>query len=222
MTVRAPAQRSTIVLKEAGYSYSPVSWQQESKQAYKAAELESVQDLNESIVELDGVLTEMHEQSNQVTLHPVEDGTSVSDNVRPEPVNLIVRAISSTTPPDGDSDPYRDFEIWEQLVTLAKEGTELDVYTGMVAYKNMVISNVRTERSAATGQSVRPMITFRELVKADTVTITVPNLPQRGGGAGASRSVEETGKQEAEELSDSERESHLREFGRKGITLFGG
>jgi hypothetical protein len=50
------------------------------------------------IVELDASLSETHSMSAEVTNHPVEEGSEISDHIRKQPDSIQISGVVSNTP----------------------------------------------------------------------------------------------------------------------------
>lgn len=67
---------------------------------------------------LDAVISELHSMSSDVTRHPVEEGTDVTDHIRPEPIEISLECKVTNTPiklpyshADGSSEVSRAIDV---------------------------------------------------------------------------------------------------------------
>lgn len=104
------------------------------------------------LIDIDSCLEESHTMSNQVTDHPVEEGSNISDHSRPEPDRVQLRCFVSNTPfSDGQvKTAVRAGSIsWE---TTAPEATENRGQNALLALMKMrdegalitVVTNLKT------------------------------------------------------------------------------
>jgi hypothetical protein len=126
---------------------------------------------------VDGVLRQGHERRNEVTKHPVEEGADITDNIRPEPVVVVIEGIISATPLSGAQDednPNRHIAAFDRLTKAVKERELIQIATGLAIYPKMAIESFSAPRDPKTGVDLYFTITAREVVFAVTQTTTVP------------------------------------------------
>ena len=158
-----------------------------------------------SFLEFPCTLSESHSVDTQFTEHTIEDGSVITDHVRPgldqlditavvsnKPVDPLVRneiaegynnVISATVDPSPGRDNYLTedvdfvFLIFNQLRQLSREGTIIsNVGTSLRNYGSMVVTNVSAPRDMANSYSTQMDITFRQ-VELVTLQVEDGNIP---------------------------------------------
>jgi len=145
----------------------------------------------QALFTLDVSIRENHQRRSQVTRHPVEDGSEVSDHIHLQPKSVTIEGIQTDTPSglgallivpgmlDRFASTPRSVEAWQYLDKLQSEKTILDVLTGLCVYRNMVITNLNAPRSAQTGRALQFSITLEEIIIVGSATVggtdTIPD-----------------------------------------------
>lgn len=136
---------------------------------------------------LDLVETEQHDLVAEVTEHPVEDGSDVSDNVRLKPRELtFTNAIVSDTPigaiaqdesRTGASAKFSQ-DAYNRLEAIWLARNTVTVVTGLKKYENMILDRLTVPRDSKTSAALVFTAHFKEvrIVKNKRVTVAVPNL----------------------------------------------
>ncbi|VXB25326.1 putative bacteriophage protein [Burkholderia sp. 8Y] len=152
---------------------------------------------------------EVHSDEMEVTEHPVEQGTSISDHAFARPSEVIVTVGWSNSSSDTSamsqvlgaaataSPLLRKIVGAAQLVsgiaTAVSPGPQIsaigysvllkayrdrrlyNVYTGKQVYKNMLIRSLSTSTDASSENNLIVRIVFRQMLLAQTQTVTVPD-----------------------------------------------
>ena len=145
-----------------------------------------------SILQFDASIEEEHKASVDITDHPVEDGSTMSDHRLQKPREFTLTAIVTNTPPTlgaffrYDNVATRDVDTWTLLNTLTKHKSLLTVKTTLDTYENMVIKDMSVPRTAALGNSLEVTITFREIF-TEAVRCRFPSRRRRRRCTPASR-----------------------------------
>lgn len=120
----------------------------------------------------DVVVEESHEDSLQITEHPVEQGAAVNDHAYLKPPTLTIRAGSSDcTLGEGAS---RD--LYERLLKLQAEREPFDIVTGKRLYTNMLLESLTTVTDAKTEATLLISAVCRHV---NIVTTQVASVPPR-------------------------------------------
>ena len=112
----------------------------------------------------DASFSERHMVKNQWTSEPIEDGTTISDNVitgqRMLPMQVVVSSAEL-----GGVFSNRDGAAWARFVTLAqqKPPPTFKVTTTLESLRNCVIDSVGATRTATTGTSLVADLVMRQL-----------------------------------------------------------
>ena len=134
---------------------------------------------------LDASLGESHDTSGDLTDHPVEDGSVVTDHLILRPFELTITGFVTNTPTDPQLEAAA-LELANQggvstrvqatygiMLELLRLGGTLTIDTGLKTYENMILTNVSVPRGVPT-QAIRPQLKFRQVTFAYTQVIDVP------------------------------------------------
>ena len=135
------------------------------------------------VVTLDASLSENHSKSNEVTMHPVEDGSDVTDHIRVMPETLEISGIVSNHPiaflgPLAAPNPVttnnasisdRVGAAYEALRLQMDRGETVDVVTSLRKYSDMAITKMDVTRDATTGNSLAVNMSLQQIFKAKIV-----------------------------------------------------
>ncbi|WP_343724942.1 phage baseplate protein [Herbaspirillum huttiense] len=154
-------------------------------------------------------IEEVHNDEMEITDHPVERGSVISDHAFARPAEVIITAGWSNSPttigplnqltgaaasassllravigaskaisgiqamfnpgPSVTEDTYR------VILGLYNNRELFDVYTGKRIYKDMLIKSLATTTDVRTENSLILRMTLRQIIQADTQTVTVPD-----------------------------------------------
>ena len=168
-------------------------------------------------------IEEVHSDEMEITEHPVEQGTVISDHAFERPSGLVITAGWSDSPNSNvglpnqvigaaaNSSPALQAVIgaaglvsglatlysskgagsasqaaYDSLLSAKKNRVLFSIYTGKRVYKNMLIKSLATTTDAKTENSLIIRIGCRQLLMAQTQTVTVPDSanmlnPQQNG-----------------------------------------
>lgn len=107
----------------------------------------------------------------QITEHPVEQGTQISDHAFKRPCELRLQL--------GWSDAYADYAnttinaIYQQILSLQAGRIPFTVYTAKRTYQNMLVASCRVHTDARMAYTLMADITFKEVVLVATSVIAV-------------------------------------------------
>lgn len=154
-------------------------------------------------------IEEVHSDEMEITEHPVEQGTTISDHAfaRPSevvitmawsnspnssgPLNQILGAAANASPllqkvigageaingllhAFSSGDPVVK-QKYQAILKLYNDRRIFDVYTGKRVYKNMLIKSLATTTDAKTENSLILRMALKQILMAQTQTVTVPN-----------------------------------------------
>jgi hypothetical protein len=143
---------------------------------------------------LDLVVTEEHSLTSEITDHPVEKGSDISDNIRRKPRELtLTNAVVSDTPIGGiatDSsrvalrqdengqDVLPSSDAYQRLVAIWEAGNTVTVVTNLQKYDDMAIESITVPQDAKSAGGLIFTVHFKQvtIVKNNRVTVAVPNL----------------------------------------------
>lgn len=158
----------------------------------------STQDAKPStIVEFNATLSEDHNISAELTDHPVETGSTITDHYRLLPKSITINGIVSNTPLSGlnplaigaglvagvvtsvnsriSKSPAN--EAYDKIEASMKKGELLTIVTTLKTYNNMLITSFSTRRDSASGNILNATIVLREVRIAKVETISTPEKP---------------------------------------------
>lgn len=150
-------------------------------------------ELGVGFVQLDCSVSETHTDTAEITSHPVEDGSIMTDHIRKLPVQLEIRGLITNTPieylasvnakpPIFASDGFvtstpssnRVDDGYALMQLMMKNGVVMTVVTGLRNYSNMAIESLAVSREAATGNALDCIINMREVQKAKALSVDLP------------------------------------------------
>jgi hypothetical protein len=165
-------------------------------------------------VTIDATISEEHSSEADVTEHPVEQGSAITDHIRAKPRRLTLNGVISDTPltalnfDPGTTD--RPVQAWQELKRIQEQAELVDVVTSLESYYNMALESLSCTRDAQKGQALHFTASLREVIKADAQTVAAPTSPAAKPKA--------LGKQPTPPVSEAIRQSMLSKgFGFLGI-----
>lgn len=114
----------------------------------------------------DCVVEEVHEDRTQITAHPVERGSNISDHAFLLPQQLEMRIAWADY--KGGSNQHSSMK-YEQLQKLQADLEPLKVTTGKRSYKDMMIESVSVTHDEKTKNAVIAIVRLREVRFAESV-----------------------------------------------------
>jgi hypothetical protein len=130
------------------------------------------------LIEFEATIREVHTSRVQVTDHPVEDGSSVTDHSRLLPKRLQLDIVISDHPIIVNAAdvvvPDRAKRGFATLEDIQEKGEILTVRTSLRDYDNMILEEFTAPRDAATGNVLSASLSLRELITATTETVEPP------------------------------------------------
>jgi hypothetical protein len=130
-----------------------------------------------SIIQADAVIEEQHADTSEITRHPVEQGSQISDNaVDLFPEFTLVYTWSPASA--GNTSGSISFlnQLYGQFLQLKSSKTLLNVYTGKRVYTNALIQSITTTTDKETENILQLRISFLAILIVSTTTITIPVL----------------------------------------------
>jgi hypothetical protein len=149
-------------------------------------------------IEMDAIIREQYDLSSQITDHPVDEGSEISDNIILSPRVYVMEAIVTDTPmgllaaleqigqtvstvinylkdavldTETENDATsRSLAAFQALVSLWEERSTFDVQTGMGLWQNMAILNIRVMVDQETAGKLHFYTTLRQVRKVKLVT----------------------------------------------------
>ncbi len=112
-------------------------------------------------------LSEDHQDVVQVTNHPVQVSSNISDHAYMEPATVSMLVGWSNADALFDLTESYVREVYEGILEVQAQRQLLEVYTGKRVYRNMMLISVSTQTTAQTEYSLLVQMTCREVIQAN-------------------------------------------------------
>lgn len=148
-----------------------------------------------TILEFDATLREVHSGSSQLTDHPVEDGSVVTDHVIDQPDELALNCLMSNYPilflasaraqpsVEGGDPRSRAEDAYRAIVRLRKTATVMTVGTSLRDYDGLLIKGESVTRDKDTSNILDIQINLREFHIATSEEADLPDPIEKNDGA---------------------------------------
>lgn len=148
---------------------------------------------------LDALVSEREGLRNKVTEYPVEDGSTVSDNIIPQPNTLLIEGAISNSPVYDVIDVIKAIDTgtaaslvgqntrraelaWQKLTALRDQRKLLRIVTPRQTFENYAIENVDRIKSATTGEILSFQLTLKQVRKVVLQFVTGLKPTRTGQG----------------------------------------
>lgn len=132
-------------------------------------------------LDIDATVSQQHSGENEITEHPVENGTNIVDHVRVKPDKLTIECWVSDTPISGEASvpgsPLSSL-AYQQLLAFKTDGQLLTVTTTLRTYTSMVITSLSVPRDAKTGKALHFTCTFEQIITVSNQTVAISTTPR--------------------------------------------
>ena len=113
---------------------------------------------------IDVTLSEEHTLDSEVTSHPVESGSDVTDNIRARPVQIRLECVVSNTPLtapvlDGEGATVAD-TVYGRLLRIRTDKQPVTVATSRGSFDNMLMQSLSLPADSKTGHAIEFTVTF--------------------------------------------------------------
>jgi hypothetical protein len=138
-------------------------------------------------ITVDATLDEVHLDRLEVTEHPVESGTTVSDHSFTRPAEVILRCGWSNSNPSalldvatslffGGSLTISDYvsSVYSRLLALQDSRTLFSITTSLRQYDNMLVTALQVTRDQKTSQALLLTAHCREVIVVSTQSTSLP------------------------------------------------
>lgn len=157
------------------------------------------------IIEFDCSESETHTSENEVTDHPVEEGSLISDHIRVLPDGIEIHGLVTDTPivylasvfakspvkPTKEASVLavddRKNEAYDKLRELKNKGILIDTVTALRTYSDMTITSLTIARNADTGRVLDCTVVLREIQMASSLVLTAPTPDDVANNAAAQK-----------------------------------
>lgn len=165
-------------------------------------------------ITFDVTVEESHEDTLEITEHPVEQGAAINDHAFIKPPTVTIRAgASDCSGGDGSS---RD--LYERLLKLQAEREPFDIVTGKRLYTNMLLETLTTVTDVKTETSLLVSAVCRHV---NIVSTQVASVPPRARHKNPGKTGATADKGQKQPIKQSAAQAGLGERG-KGHTRPGG
>jgi len=140
----------------------------------------------------DVIISEKHQDTLEITEHPVEIGAEIADHAWKRPAELTMEVGFSgggslldfwDTSNVGLSMGLSPEETYQKILDLQSSRQPFDVITGKRQYSNMLIRAIEVTTDKASENVLMAVLTLRELNMTQTETVTVSSQQNMKEGA---------------------------------------
>ena len=128
------------------------------------------------------VISEKHDDSLEITEHPVEVGAAISDHAFRRPSGVVMQDTTSF----GLSAGLSPREVYQNLLDLQNSRVPFDVVTGKRLYSNMLIRAIEVTTERSTENVLSAVLTLREVIITSTTNSKVAAKTDMKEGANTS------------------------------------
>ena len=152
----------------------------------------------------DVVVEESHEDSLEITEHPVEQGAAINDHAFKKPEIVTIRGGAGA----GVGGEAPGVEFYNQLLALQRSREPFDIITGKRQYKNMLLETLTVTTDANSENCLQFTAQCREVI---IVAMQVTSVPPRDRHAspGATGATQAAGQKQLQEQESSGRGSSM-------------
>lgn len=118
----------------------------------------------------DAAVEETSRNDLQITEHPVELGSTISDHAFMKPREVTLRWSWSNSGLYGGYETAMQ-DIYQMLASLQAERQPLNIYTGKQAYQSMLIASLGVTTNESSEYAVQAIMVCREVIIVTTQTL---------------------------------------------------
>ena len=122
----------------------------------------------------DAVVEETSRDDLQITEHPVEVGSTISDHAYAKPREVTLRWSWSNT---GRYESFMQ-DVYATLKAIQVARQPMNIYTGKCAYQSMLIASLGVTTNTASEYSLASVMVCREVIIVSTQAVQVPQSAQ--------------------------------------------
>ena len=149
--------------------------------------LAMITDSNGNTFLIDVCLNDTHEFRSQITSDPIEDGSTLTDNIINEPVDVSMECLVSNAPINSDIIDARSGETspaneaYQFLMKCRDDREPISVRTSLDTFDSMGIEHISIPRTAGRGDELRWSMTLKKMVIVTNIVTTRTATPQSKG-----------------------------------------
>ncbi|QQE81603.1 phage baseplate protein [Alicyclobacillus sp. SO9] len=130
----------------------------------------------------DAVLHTNHSSTLTITSHPVQLGSTLSDNAYLQPRRLslsigMTDVAQSFIPGQFDNGSSRSVQAYEVLKQLQELRIPVQVYTRLGLYKNMLVETLTAQEDHTTVHSLKATVDLKEVLVATVTVVKISANP---------------------------------------------
>ena len=122
----------------------------------------------------DAVVEETSRDDLQITEHPVEVGSTISDHAYAKPREITLRWSWSTT---GRYETFMQ-DVFATLKAIQVARQPMNIYTGKCAYTSMLIASLGVTTNSTSEYALQSVMVCREVIIVSTQNVQVPQSAQ--------------------------------------------
>jgi len=170
-------------------------------------------------LKLDATVSENHIYNSEVTSFPVEDGSTITDHVRKQPISLSMTGFITNSPikflagvidaraRQSGRESYIELAR-DYLIDLHNKSMLIDIETGLMLYLDMIMKTLTIPRGQPSQDVLRFTAEFVEILKVDSEIVKIANVSDLDGRAAGvndqGQNKADTGRQTPKDASPEE------------------
>jgi hypothetical protein len=173
---------------------------------YKLAKIEEL--------ELDASVSETHTFKNQVTSHPVEQGSMITDHSFLEPNSLQIEGFITNTPVLETSSPRvrlydspdRVTEAFRILTRIREQKELVTIVTGLLVYGDMMLTNLVIPRNKTVGiDTLRFTADFIQIQFVKSATVSIDKIKDTQNAKNQAAKPQDKGSVDTSKANESQK-----------------
>ena len=131
----------------------------------------------------DAFLRQDHSSELEITDHPVQSGSNISDHAFMKPRELtlelgMTEAFDSIVPGQFADNYMRSVSAFRLLQDLQRTAQPLRILTRLQLYENMILQRLSAPDDYITRHALKCTATFREIIVPEVKTVAISAAPQ--------------------------------------------
>jgi len=145
---------------------------------------------------IDAAIKEEHKLDSKITRYPVEEGSNITDNIKPEPREISIEAVASDAPSDaivterknrgfaldatGDASVHEQTYKFLEAIFNARE--RVTITSSLRTYENMLMDKLSIPRDSSNADSLEFSATFTEAIIVSNGRVKIRTATPSGQG----------------------------------------
>lgn len=118
-------------------------------------------------------IEEAHRDDIEITQHPVEQNSPISDHAFVLPAEVTIKIAFSNSNPAANRDPHYCIATYDKLRALQKSLQLFTIVTGKRTYQNMLVRSLAVTTDETTENALFAVAICREVILAQATTTTI-------------------------------------------------